>query len=169
MSKITIITGNGKGKTTSALGQAMSAAAAGLRVYIGQFMKQGDYSEIAMLKAAFPEILIEQYDGSMVINRTAKDSDKAQAQDGLARAAAAVASGEYDLIVLDEINVALYLELIETKQVISLINNRGGASLILTGRYAAQEIIEKADNAYEIRQIKHYFNDGVAARKGIEM
>ena len=166
---ITVITGNGKGKTTSALGRAITAAAAGRRVYIGQFMKAGDYSEIAMLKSTFPEIMVEQYDGSMVINRAAKDNDKALAQEGLARAGAAMASGRYDLIVLDEINVVLFLDLISIEQMMKLLNNRGDADLILTGRHAAPEIIEMADNAYEILQIKHYFNDGVAARRGIEM
>ena len=166
---ITVITGNGKGKTTSALGQAMAAAMDGRRVYIGQFMKQGDYSEIAMLKSAFPEIAIEQYDGGMVLNRAAKDNDRAAAQEGLTRAEATIASGDYDLVVLDEINVALFLDLISMEQMLSLLDNRGGTDLILTGRYAAPEIIEMADSTYELYQIKHYFNDGVAARRGIEM
>ena len=166
---ITVITGNGKGKTTSALGQAVAAAMDGRRVYIGQFMKQGDYSEIAMLKSAFPEIAIEQYDGSMVLNREAKDNDRTAAQEGLTRAQSAIASGSYDLVVLDEINVALFLELISMEQMFSLIDSRGSTELILTGRYAAPEIIKKADVAYEMRQIKHYFNDGVPARRGIEM
>ena len=166
---ITVITGNGKGKTTSALGQAMTAAMDGRRIYIGQFMKQGDYSEIAMLKSSFPEIAIEQYNGSMVLNREIKDNDKAVAQDGLTRAMAAITSGDYNLVVLDEINVVLFLELISMEQMINLIDSRGNTDLILTGRYAASEIIKKADNAYEFQQIKHYFNDGVAARRGIEM
>jgi len=166
---ITVITGNGKGKTTSALGAAMSAAARGCRVYIGQFMKAGDYSEIAMLKTAFTEIVVEQYDGSMIIGRETKDNDIAVAQDGLLRAETALASGDYDLIVLDEFNVVLYLELINLQQAIKLIDSRGSTDLILTGRYAAPEIIQKADKAYEMLQIRHYFNDGVEARRGIEM
>ena len=166
---ITVITGNGKGKTTSGLGAAMSAAMAGRRVYIGQFMKAGDYSEIAMLKSAFPEITVEQYDGSMVINREAKDNDRISAQDGLSRAEAAIASGKYDLAVLDEINVVLFLKLISMEQTMNLIDNKGSTDLILTGRYAAPEIIDKADEAFELLQIKHYFNDGVAAKRGIEM
>jgi len=168
---ITIITGNGKGKTTSALGTAMSAAMAGRRVYIGQFMKAGDYSEIAMLKTAFPEIVVEQYDGGMVINREAKDNDRISAQDGLAQAKSAIASGKYDLVVLDEINVVLFLKLVNLEQTVGLIDSATGVGvdLIFTGRYAADGIIEKSDEAYEMRQIRHYFNDGVAARKGIEM
>jgi len=169
MSKVTVITGNGKGKTTSALGIAMQAAAVGKRVYLGQFMKQGDYSEIAALKAAFPEIVIEQYSGAMVINREAKEHDKEIAQEGMACANAAVASGEYDLIVLDEINIVLFLGFVTLQQVLNLIKNRRNADLVLTGRYAADEIIAKADEAYEMQQMKHYYNDGVAARKGIEM
>jgi len=169
ISMITVITGNGKGKTTSALGNAMSAAMSGKRVYVGQFMKAGDYSEIAMLKSAFPEITVEQYDGSMVINREAKDIDHLTAQDGLQRAQAAIATGNYDLVVLDEFNIVTYLNLISMEQAMELIDNRGGADLILTGRYAADEIVAKADKAYEMRQIKHYFNDGVPARIGIEM
>ncbi|MDR2183210.1 MAG: cob(I)yrinic acid a,c-diamide adenosyltransferase [Clostridiales bacterium] len=168
---ITVITGNGKGKTTSALGGAMSAAMAGRRVYVGQFMKAGDYSEIAMLKSAFPEIVIEQFDGGMLINRAAKDNDRAAAQDGAARAMAAMASGKYDLIVLDELNVVLFLELIDMGQAMKLMDDakKSGTDLILTGRYAAPEVLQRADAAYELLQIKHYFNDGVPARKGIEM
>ena len=166
---ITVITGNGKGKTTSGLGAAMAAASAGQRVYVGQFMKTGDYSEIAMLKSAFPEITIEQYEGRMVINKTAKESDREIAQEGLLRALAAVASGKYDLVVLDEINVVMFLELIDMEQVMQLIARRRDTDLILTGRYAAPEIIELSDDTYEMRQIKHYFNDGVPARLGIEM
>ncbi|MCL2377030.1 MAG: cob(I)yrinic acid a,c-diamide adenosyltransferase [Defluviitaleaceae bacterium] len=169
MSKVTVITGNGKGKTTSALGLAMQAAAAGKRVYLGQFMKQGDYSEIAMLKSAFPEIFIEQYSGAMVINREVRDDDKAHAQEGMAQAAAAVSSNDYDLIVLDEINIVLFLEFVTLQQVKNLIESRGSADLVLTGRYAAPEIIEMADDAYEMQEVKHYFAEGVGARKGIEM
>jgi len=166
---ITVITGNGKGKTTSAFGRAISADIAGQRVYIGQFMKMGDYSEVSMLKSAFPNIVIEQYDGSMVINREAGDNDRVAAQDGLSRAMAAIASGSYDLIVLDEINVVLFLKLIDMEQMMNLIENRKNADLIFTGRYAPPEIIEKADDAYEMQQARHYYNDGVVARKGIEM
>ncbi|MCL2574113.1 MAG: cob(I)yrinic acid a,c-diamide adenosyltransferase [Defluviitaleaceae bacterium] len=167
---ITLITGNGKGKTTSALGLAMAAALDGKRVYIGQFMKEGDYSEIAMLKSTFPEITIEQYEGSMVINRAAKDKDREIAQDGLQQAISAIGSDNYDLVVLDEFNVVLFLEFISLEQAIHLINSsREKTDLILTGRYADPDIIELADKAYEISQIKHYFNDGIAARKGIEM
>jgi len=166
---ITVITGNGKGKTTSGLGAAMAAASAGQRVYVGQFMKAGDYSEIAMLKSAFPEITIEQYEGRMVINSTAKESDREIAQEGLLRALSAVASGKYDLVVLDEINVVIFLELIDMEQIMQLIDGRRDTNLIFTGRYGAPEIIELANNAYEVQQIKHYFNDGVPARRGIEM
>ena len=170
---VTVITGNGKGKTTTAMGIMMLAAVQGKRVYFGQFMKQGDYSEIKKLKSDFPEIIIEQYSGGFVINKNAGDDDKAQAQNGLIKARAAINSGEYDLVVLDEINVVLFLEMVKTEQVLELIEDASkrdkDLKLVLTGRYATEALIKKANKAFEVKQIKHYFNDGVAARRGIEM
>lgn len=168
--QIVVITGNGKGKTTSSMGIIAQGAAAGLRIYFGQFMKQGKYSEIKMLREAFPEITIDQYSGGFVLDRGTKDEDKQQAQNGIEKAQAAIISGQYDLVVLDEINVALFLELIDLNQVLKLIKNKPkGLGLVLTGRYAPPEIIAKADSTYEMFQIKHYYNDGVPARLGIEM
>jgi len=167
--KITVITGNGKGKTTSAIGIMMQAAAKGKKVYFGQFMKDGEYSEIKMLRDAFPSIVIDQYAGKFVLKRAAKDDDHARAQYGIERATEALESNDYDLVVLDEINIVLFLETVTLEQVMGLIDIRGSADLVLTGRYADPAVIERADEAIEILQIKHYFNEGVPARVGIEM
>ena len=167
--KVTVITGNGKGKTTSAIGIMMQAAAEGKKIYFGQFMKDGEYSEIKMLRSAFPNITIDQYAGKFVLRHAAKDDDHARAQYGIERASEILKSNDYDLVVLDEINIVLFLETVSLEQVMRLIDNRGKSDLILTGRYADPAVIEKADNAIEILQIKHYFNEGVPARVGIEM
>ncbi|MCL2397214.1 MAG: cob(I)yrinic acid a,c-diamide adenosyltransferase [Defluviitaleaceae bacterium] len=168
--KTTIITGNGKGKTTSAMGLMVQAATAGRRIYFGQFMKQGRYSEIKMLRDAFPEITIDQYAGGFVIGRDPKDEDKQLAQHGITKAAQTLTSGQYDLIVLDEINIALFLELVTLPQVLDLIESKPPhIDLVLTGRYADPQATAGADATYEMLQVKHYYNNGVAARLGIEM
>lgn len=169
MSKLTIITGNGKGKTTTAMGIVVQAAFIGKQVYFGQFMKQGDYSEIAALKANFKNVTIEQYQGNMVINRGTVDDDYKCAQDGLKAAKASIESNKYDLIVLDELNVALFLELISLDDVLELIALKGNAHMALSGRYAHDDIIAVADECYEVKEIKHYYTQGVQARIGIEM
>lgn len=167
--RLRVITGNGKGKTTSAMGIMAVAATERQRIYFGQFMKHGDYSEIAMLRRAFPEISIDQYDGDFVLAGSPREVDKQRAELGLERALAAVQSGEYDLVVLDEINVALFLELIGLEQVLGLIDKTDcQTDLVLTGRYAASEVLARADCVYEMLQVKHYFYEGVAAREGIE-
>ncbi|MDR2168418.1 MAG: cob(I)yrinic acid a,c-diamide adenosyltransferase [Clostridiales bacterium] len=165
-----VITGNGKGKTTAALGLIIQAAGRGLRVYLGQFMKDGNYSEIKGLRSNFPGVAVEQYSGDLILGRLAENSDKATAAAGLRKAQAALNEGNYDLIVLDEINVAAFMELIPVEAVTDLIHNRPkNATLVLTGRYAAPEAIAQADKTYEIGEIKHYYNQGTPARVGIEM
>lgn len=165
-----IYTGNGKGKTTSAIGLMVRAVGAGKKVYFGQFMKQGNYSEIKMLEERFPEITLEQYGGRLLLGIESDNSDKAIAQEGFKRAQEALHSGKYDMVVLDEIHVVTFLEQLQLEQVISLIENRPeNVELVLTGRYANEQVIALADLVSEIAQVKHYFNDGVPARAGIEM
>lgn len=165
-----VYTGNGKGKTTAAIGLMIRAVGAGKRVYFGQFMKQGDYSEIKILTERFPEITVVQYGGRLLLGAAAESADVRQARQGLTEAAEALHSGQYDLVVLDEINVAAFLELLDIDQVAELVSNRPAETeLVLTGRYADKKIIDMADLVSEITQVKHYFNDGVAARPGIEM
>lgn len=165
-----VYTGNGKGKTTSVIGIMVRAAGAGKKIYFGQFMKQGDYSEIKVLQERFPEITLEQYGGRLLLDKESEATDIAIAQEGIKRAKEALHSGKYDMVVLDEVNIVVFLEQVQLEQLIELIENRPeNVELVLTGRYANEKIIEMADLVSEIQQVKHYFNNGVQARLGIEM
>ena len=168
---IHVYTGNGKGKTTAAIGLAVRATGAGKKVYFGQFMKEGDYSEIKILKERFPDIDLFQYgsDG-FVLGRNPTENELSQGENGFKHAYDALMSENYDVVILDEINVALFINLISLCDVKKLIENKPNhTELILTGRYANDEIIEMADLVSEIKEVKHYFQKGVSARKGIEM
>ena len=165
---IQIYTGNGKGKTTAALGLALRALCAGLKVYIGQFAKGQNYSE---LKAAeyFENLTIEQYgEPTFIVDKPSK-IDIEGAKQGFAKGYDAVTSGEYDLVILDEINIAILFDLITVDQVIDMLDKKcEKTEVVLTGRYANEALIEKADLVTEMKEIKHYFNNGVNARCGIE-
>lgn len=168
---VQIYTGNGKGKTTATIGLMIRAIGAGKKIYFSQFMKNGDYSEIKTLKERFPEITIYQYgiDG-FILNRAASTKEKEQMTKGLEDTISVLKSCEYDLVILDEINVALFMDLVSIEKVEELINSKPeNVELVLTGRYANQKIINMADLVTEMKEIKHYFNKGVQARKGIEM
>lgn len=166
-----IYTGNGKGKTTSVLGLTVRAVGAGLKVYIGQFVKNMEYSEIKSLRERFPEVTVEQYGtkSGCFINREPSKEDIEAAQQGYKKAYDALHSGKYDIVILDEINIALFFKLINLQQALKLVNTRpDNVELIFTGRYAPKELIEKADLVSEIKDIKHYYEKGVTARDGIE-
>lgn len=165
---VQVYTGDGKGKTTAALGLALRAAGWGLRSYIAQFMKGQDYGELHSLARLTPLITIEQF-GQPSFIRHASAEDLALAQQGLARALAALVSAEYNIVILDEICIALYFGLVRLEQVLELIDQRPAAvELVLTGRRAPQELIDRADLVTEMREIKHPFQQGVPARRGIE-
>jgi len=166
---IQIYTGDGKGKTTAALGVAIRAAGYGLKTYIGQFMKGQHYGELTALRDN-PCITVEQYGDIKCIQReevTQKDIDLAGK--GLVVALDAMLSGQYDIVVLDEINVAIWFDLLSVKQVMDFLDKRPeNVEVILTGRRAPQELIEYADLVSEIKEVKHYYNQGIPARNGIE-
>jgi len=167
---IQIYTGNGKGKTTAALGQAMRAAGHGLKVIMIQFMKgRINYGE---LKSAehLPNFTIEQYGRPDFVNPEKPEKEDIRlANKGFQRAREVVESGEYDMVVLDEINVAVAFGLIKTSDVIELMKKAPETlELILTGRYMPTEFSEYADLISEIKEVKHHFQKGVCARKGIE-
>ena len=160
--------GKGKGKTTAALGLAIRAAGAGLKVYIGQFIKSGYYNEIKILKK-IPNIKIEQYGRGCFIKHKPKKKDIDLARRGFERAKQIINKGNFDLVVLDEINVALHLGLLKVNEVINLIKSTPKRiELVLTGRWAHPKIIKLADLVSEIKEIKHYYKKGIKARKGIE-
>jgi len=167
--RVQVYTGDGKGKTTAALGLVVRAAGHGMKSYVGQFMKGQAYGELAAL-ANHPLITIEQYGSEGCIRRDqVKAEHRVQARRGLEAATAAMLSGRYDIVVLDEINVALWFELLSLAEVTDLVDRRpADAELILTGRRAPDEIIERADLVTEMREVKHYFERGISARAGIE-
>jgi len=166
---IHIYTGDGKGKTTAAIGLAIRAAGYGMKTYIGQFMKGQHYGELTALRN-HSCITIEQYGDIECVHReeiTQKHID--QAQLGLRQARKAMHSRQYDIIILDEINVAVWFNLITVEDVLELLNERPkNIEFILTGRRAPKELIEIADLVSDVTEIKHYYNQGVKARTGIE-
>jgi len=164
-----VYTGNGKGKTTAAIGLAIRAAGAGLNVFIAQFIKMGDYSEIKALTRFSDLIKVEQFGRGRFADRKPAPEDIAAAQKGLARVRAVMASDEYDIIILEEANVAAKLGLIGEPDLLELIINKPpDKELVITGRGASPRVIENADLVTEMKPVKHYFQQGVAARFGIE-
>lgn len=163
-----VYTGNGKGKTTSAIGLAVRAAGAGLNVYIGQFAKGRKYSELNSLER-LDNIDIEQFGRKKFIKNSADKLDIKKAEKGYKKIKKILNSNEYDLVILDEANIAVYFDLFTVDQLIDLIEDRNKKiEVVLTGRMADRKIIEYADLVTEMKEIKHYYNDGITARKGIE-
>lgn len=165
-----VYTGNGKGKTTAAFGLALRAIGRGLKVYVIQFIKGGfDYGEL-YIADKLPNLKLKAFGrGKFVTKKPAEKEDVKLAEEALALAEKVIKSGEYDIVILDEINVALDLKLIKTEKVVELMKSKPRhVELILTGRYAPKEIIEIADLVTEMKEIKHPFNKGQQARKGIE-
>jgi cob(I)alamin adenosyltransferase len=167
---VQVFTGNGKGKTTAALGTILRATGHGFRVFIVFFMKGNyDYGEYGTL-AKLPNVDMASFGFRHLTDpNNVKPEEIEQAGLALAAARDAVLGGNYDLVVLDEVNVALDFNLIEVDDVIKLIQDKpSGVELILTGRYADTRIIELADLVTEMVKLKHPFDKGIKARKGIE-
>jgi cob(I)alamin adenosyltransferase len=164
-----VYTGEGKGKTTAALGLALRASGRGLPVYIGQFMKGQDYGELHALPR-LESVTHEQYgDPGWVYKGKVTEAQRALAAEGLKRGREALFSGAYRIVILDEINMAIWFELISLEAALELIEGRPkGTELVFTGRRAAPEVIERADLVTEMREVKHYYTQGVPAREGIE-
>jgi cob(I)alamin adenosyltransferase len=161
--------GDGKGKTTAAIGLAIRAAGCGLKVFIAQFIKGLDYSEIKCLKKLSENITIRQYGRGCFIRKEPAGEDIEAAKKGLVELKDIIVSGSYDVIILDEIAVAQYFNLISLDDVLDLIKMKPEkVELVLTGRKAAKEIIDMADLVTEMKEIKHYYTKNVQARKGIE-
>jgi cob(I)alamin adenosyltransferase len=168
---IQVYTGKGKGKTTAALGQAVRSAGAGLRTCIIQLMKEYPYSELVGLKPLAGAITIEQYGGDAFVYKgePPSEEERAKAARALERAVEVMESGEYDVVVLDEVCAAIYFELITTADVLAVLDWKPDeVELVLTGRYCPDEVIRRADLVTEMKNVKHYWQDGVRARKGIE-
>lgn len=164
-----IYTGNGKGKTTAAFGLALRASGADKKIFIAQFVKGKTYSEIKAIQNYLPRAEVKQYGNGYFIVKKPTDTDILAAQQGLNEIKELLKSEHYDLIILDEIFIALHYKLVSPEAVIELITtNPTNLELVLTGRYAPDEIIELADLVTEMKPIKHYYEKGVPARKGIE-
>ena len=141
---------------------------AGYKVYIGQFLKGMNYSE---LKAPeyLPNLEIEQYGEAHFVHNDPTEKDIQRANEGLDKIEKIIMSGEYDVVIMEEVNVALLYGLFDIERILHIIKNKPeSVELVLTGRYANKKIIEAADLVTEMKMIKHYFNDGVQARRGIE-
>jgi len=164
-----VYTGDGKGKTTAALGLAMRAAGAGWKVFFAQFSKGTQSSELQALERFAEEITVRRYGSGRFIDGEGDVDDCRRAQQGLAECREALVSGAYRLVVLDEANVAAMLRLFDVDDLIDLIDARpDGVELVLTGRWAHAEVLDRADLVTEMREVKHYYSRGVLARAGIE-
>lgn len=167
---VEIYTGNGKGKTSAAFGLALRAIGRGLSVYVIQFIKGGfDYGELYALKD-FPSLTLKAFGRGKFVTATPPDKEDVKlAEEALRLAKEIVESGKYDIVILDEINVALKLNLISLEEVLKIVKNKPkSVELVLTGRDAPDELVQAADLVTEMREVKHPFNKGLEARKGIE-
>ncbi len=166
---IQVYTGEGKGKTTASIGLAIRAAGAGHKVFLAQFIKGKQYSEINALQRFDDLITVEQFGLGRFINGKCAQSDIDAARNGLDKMKKIVSSGEYQVVVLDEANIAIKYDMFSVNELIDLIDSKtSDCEIIITGRYACQEIIDRADLVTEMRPIKHYYHEGVHARTGIE-
>lgn len=167
-----VYTGNGKGKTTAALGLALRASGAGMRVYFCQFIKDQPYSEIKAL-GMLPNVTVRQFGtGKGILTyREKEDADVACARAGYEALTDALTSGDYDVVIADEINCALMCGLLSETDLLRLAELRPeGTELVFTGRGATDAILRRADLATEMRLIKHYYQEKkLPARKGIEL
>ncbi len=165
---VQVYTGDGKGKTTAAVGLAVRAAGAGLRVFMAQFIKSMRYSEVEGLERSEGQIVCRQYGRGCVRGR-ATPADVEFARNGYQEVRDIIRSGQYQLVILDEINVAASLNLLEVDDLLELIDLKpDGVELVFTGRRADPRLIERADLVTEMQNSKHYYQRGVIARRGIE-
>jgi cob(I)alamin adenosyltransferase len=167
---VQVYTGNGKGKTSAAFGLALRATGRGLKVYMIQFIKGGfDYGELYTVKN-LPNFTLKAFGrGKFVTSKPPQKEDVRLAQEALHLAEQVIQSGSSNIVILDEINVALDLKLISLEDVLKLIKSKpSGLELVLTGRNAPEEIVEAADLVTEMKEVKHPFSRGTEARKGIE-
>jgi cob(I)alamin adenosyltransferase len=169
---VQVYTGDGKGKTTAAFGLALRAAGRGLRVYVGQFMKGQDYGELFSAKMLGGLVDVEQF-GSPDCIRLKNEPDQkdvALARNGLERSKDALLSGNYRIVVLDEVIMAVYFKLIDEKDLLALLDLRpDDVEVVCTGRRAPQSLLDRADLVTEMREIKHPYNEAkLTARDGIE-
>lgn len=168
---VMVYTGNGKGKTTAALGLALRAVGHGARVFMVQFRKSDPgYGEIQAIRKFLPEFTVLQSQRSRITKPTDfSEEDRADAQSVFAAGREALYSGKYDMVIFDEINFAVNMGLLSLEDVLNMLKDRPfGTDVVLTGRGAREELVEVADLVSEVKEIKHHFQNGIKARPGIE-
>ena len=173
--QVHVYTGDGKGKTTAAFGLAVRALCAGKNVYIGQFVKSMAYNETKIARlfdgtdSAWGRVRIERFGRGCFIGRQPEAGDAELAREGLRRCGEALSGGEYGVVVLDEVSIALDCGLLSVGEVLEALAARAPQTeAVLTGRYAPQELIAAADLVTEMREVKHYYAQGVLSRDGID-
>lgn len=166
---IHVYTGPGKGKTTASLGLGLRAAGAGMKVHMVQFMKGRRYSELDSVEHV-PGFTISQHGRDEFVNKDNPEQvDIDMAQEGFSYAKEIIKKDKFDMVILDEINVAVDFNLISLDDVLELINDKPEKlELVLTGRYAHPELVKVADLVTEMLEIKHPYQQGVQARKGVD-
>lgn len=163
-----VYTGEGKGKTTAAIGLAVRAALAGRMVFVGQFVKNMRYHE-CRIEELLPAIHFEQFGLGCALIHEPSVEDIRVGREGLARVDEVMRSGEWDLVILDEVTIALYFGFFTTDELLSAIHSRKPhVEVVCTGRYAPEELIAAADLVTDMRCVRHYYDAGVPARSGIE-
>ena len=166
---VQVYTGDGKGKTTAAIGLAVRAVGAGLKVFIGQFVKGMEYSELKALERFAPQLLVRQYGRKSFVHNKPTDEDFRLAREGYEDIRRAINSQQYDVVILDEANIAVYFSLLTVEDLIALIDGKpDSVELVFTGRKADPRLLERADLVTEMKEVKHYYQKGIVARDGIE-
>ena len=170
---VIVYTGNGKGKTTAALGMALRAVGYNYKICMIQFIKgswhYGEMTSSSRLEPEFELIAIGKGFVGIIDDKSPREEHKKIAQEALRLSREKIESEKYDIIILDEINYAINLGLIKLEDVLDLIKNKPEKlNLVLTGNHAKKEIIEIADLVTEMREIKHPFKSGIKAKKGID-
>ena len=168
---IQVYTGKGKGKTTAAFGLALRAAGAGMKVFIAQFAKGREYSELKSIRKFEDLITVRQYGRESFMRKKngPEQEDIILAAGGLKEVMAILKSGEYQLVILDEANIAVHLKLFSVRELIKIMDEKPDhVELVITGRNADPAVIERADLVTEMLAVKHYYDKGIQARTGIE-
>jgi len=168
---IQVYTGNGKGKTTAAIGQSLRAIGNDLRVYFVQFMKNFPYGEVKLLEKMAPNLVLKRYGtDDFVFKKTPPSRDLIQeVESGLEQTERVMLDKSFQVIVLDEILVSIYFKLINEQSVLEFLNKKPDQTeIILTGRYCPDSILELANLVTNMTEVKHYYQKGVSARRGIE-
>ncbi len=165
---IQLYTGDGKGKTSAAFGMAIRAAMTGKKVYIAQFVKSMKYSE-TRIEEYVDNITIHQFGRGCYLLRDVEEEDKLAAQRGLQECRIALNSGDWDMVILDEVTIALYFRLFSIDDLLLILNEKAEhTEVIMTGRSAPQQLVKRADLVTEMTEVKHYYKQGVLSRPGFD-